>query len=188
MIKGAEFMNTTYSKEDLRFVRIYHIVGIFVICIASFPLHFSYEWSGASAIIGIFTPINESIWEHLKLVFWPLLLWWGVGFLVYRESKHLNLTKWLTAMMVSVVLSMLIIVGWYYTWTSGLEIESSIIDIGSLFLAVPIAQLIAIHVYRVIEPKLVYLILSLFFLLILAGMFINFTFNTPNFPIFIPSN
>ncbi len=90
--------------------------------------------------------------------------------------------------MVSVVLSMLIIVGWYYTWTSGLEIESSIIDIGSLFLAVPIAQLIAIHVYRVIEPKLVYLMLTFFFLLILAGMFINFTFNTPNFPIFIPSN
>ncbi len=67
-------MNTTYSKADLRFVRIYHIVGIFVICIASFPLHFSYEWSGESAIVGIFTPINESIWEHLKLVFWPLLL------------------------------------------------------------------------------------------------------------------
>ena len=33
--------------------------------------HFMYEWTGENAIAGLFFPINESTWEHLKLIFFP---------------------------------------------------------------------------------------------------------------------
>ena len=173
-------------NQDNRFVRNYNWLGILIICLLSIPLHFLYEWLGENPVIGVFTPINESIWEHLKLVFWPLLVWWGVGYLIFKDKKNLSPTRWLTAGTASIFISMLFIVGWYYTWVYALETESSIIDIGSLFLAVPLSQLIAIHLYKVVKPRTVYLVLSSVIVVILAGLFVWFTFNTPDLPLFIP--
>ena len=36
-------------------------------------LHFTYEWSQNNAIVGLFSAVNESTWEHLKLLFFPML-------------------------------------------------------------------------------------------------------------------
>ena len=36
--------------------------------------HFVYDWTGESAVAGLFTPVNESTWEHLKLLFFPMVL------------------------------------------------------------------------------------------------------------------
>ena len=36
--------------------------------------HFVYEWSGENFFAGLFFPVNESTWEHLKLVFLPILI------------------------------------------------------------------------------------------------------------------
>ena len=37
-------------------------------------LHFTYEWFGDNAVVGLFSAVNESTWEHLKLLFFPFLL------------------------------------------------------------------------------------------------------------------
>lgn len=179
-------MYSMETNKDKTFVRNYQWVGLIVVCLASIPLHFVYEWTGENTIAGLFTPINESIWEHLKLVYWPLLLWWGLGYLLFRDSKNLSLSRWFTAAMLSIIISMAFITSWYYIWTAAFEIESSIIDVGSLFIAVPLAQLVAIHVYKSLTPRLIYLWLSSLILVSLAGLFLYFTFNAPDLPFFIP--
>ncbi len=35
--------------------------------------HFLYDWTGGSSLAALFCPINESPWEHLKLLFFPFL-------------------------------------------------------------------------------------------------------------------
>ena len=37
-------------------------------------LHFTYDWSGKNPFVGLFSSVNESAWEHLKLFFFPMLL------------------------------------------------------------------------------------------------------------------
>ena len=37
-------------------------------------LHFLYDWTGGSDLVAPFSGVNESTWEHMKLLFWPLLL------------------------------------------------------------------------------------------------------------------
>jgi hypothetical protein len=37
-------------------------------------LHFAYDFSGQNFVVGLFSAINESTWEHLKLLFMPFLL------------------------------------------------------------------------------------------------------------------
>ena len=174
------------KQTDNKFVTIYSWVGIVVVSLLSIPLHFVYEWTGENTVAGMFTPINESIWEHLKLVFWPLLFWWMIGFLIFNKKRQLIFTKWITAATASILISMTFIVSWYYTWVYALDTESSIIDIGSLFIAVPIAQLVAIHIYKVIQQRMIYMILSSAILIIFAVAFIWFKFNTPDLNLFIP--
>ena len=65
------------------------LVGIpFVILVGSI-LHFVYEWTGNSAWSAVFAATNESTWEHLKLAFWPMLIWavFGMLVLVYHRRR-----------------------------------------------------------------------------------------------------
>ena len=37
-------------------------------------LHFLYGWSGGSTWAAALSPVSESVWEHMKLLFVPLFL------------------------------------------------------------------------------------------------------------------
>uniref|UniRef100_UPI004055A06F DUF6512 family protein n=1 Tax=Acetatifactor sp. TaxID=1872090 RepID=UPI004055A06F len=62
----------------------YTIIGIIFVLIVGTISHFVYDWSGQNIIIGFFFPINESTWEHMKLVFFPMLLY------TFTISKNRN--------------------------------------------------------------------------------------------------
>lgn len=38
-------------------------------------LHFAYDWSKHNRVVAVFASVNESYWEHIKIAFWPVLLW-----------------------------------------------------------------------------------------------------------------
>jgi hypothetical protein len=50
-------------------------------------MHFAYDWSGQLTIVGIFTPVNERIWGHLKLSIYPTFLWWIIGFFTFNDDN-----------------------------------------------------------------------------------------------------
>lgn len=60
--------------------------GIFVLAAGSL-WHFVYEWSGETWLVGLFFPVNESTWEHMKLVFFPIAI--SGGFLTGRFRKEM---------------------------------------------------------------------------------------------------
>lgn len=64
----------------------YTIIGIIFVLITGTISHFVYDLSGKNIIVGFFFPINESIWEHMKLVFFPMLLY----FYITKKMKHTN--------------------------------------------------------------------------------------------------
>lgn len=41
-------------------------------------MHFVHELSGCNPIVGFFGAVNESAWEHVKIMLWPMLFWWVV--------------------------------------------------------------------------------------------------------------
>jgi len=53
-------------------------------------LHFAYELSGNNVLVGIFAPINESVWEHLKLILIPFTLF-SIAFYFYTHRKFSNI-------------------------------------------------------------------------------------------------
>jgi hypothetical protein len=65
---------TAVSRVNNRSVLVYELVGTVFMIILGSILHFTFEWSGGNPVVGAFSAVNESVWEHLKLAFWPALL------------------------------------------------------------------------------------------------------------------
>ncbi|MDD7025196.1 MAG: DUF6512 family protein, partial [Oscillospiraceae bacterium] len=55
-------------------LKCYTITGILFVIITGTISHFVYEWSQNNFILGLFFPVNESTWEHMKLLFFPMLI------------------------------------------------------------------------------------------------------------------
>lgn len=76
-------------------------------------LHFTYEWSGNHPFVGIFSAINESTWEHLKLLVVPMVLFVLPEYFLYGYS-HPN---FIPVRFLSILLGMAVIVTAFYTYT-----------------------------------------------------------------------
>ena len=55
-------------------LKYFTIIGGAAVLALGTAAHFFYEWSGENFLVGMFSPVNESTWEHMKLVFFPMLL------------------------------------------------------------------------------------------------------------------
>ncbi len=64
-------------------------LGYIICLISGFLLHFAYDFLGNNFIIGLFTPANESVSEHLKLIFLPFTLF-TIFFYFYSKKKITN--------------------------------------------------------------------------------------------------
>ena len=72
------------------------IIGVFIIMGLSFVSHFMYEWFN-NFIFSILFPVNESIWEHMKLLFTPVLFFSVFEYTLYR-IKGINVNNFLLSL------------------------------------------------------------------------------------------
>lgn len=66
---------------------LYLITGVIFTFLAGTLLHFAYEWSGTNFWVGLFAPVSESIWEHMKLLFFPMLIYSMVSCILFRRAQ-----------------------------------------------------------------------------------------------------
>ena len=59
-------------------------------------LHFLYDWTGGSILTAPFSGVNESTWEHMKLLFWPLLILARVQQKDFKEFQNLKKEQGIT--------------------------------------------------------------------------------------------
>lgn len=154
------------------------ILGI----VASFS-HFAYNLSGKNLMVGLFSPVNESTWEHLKFMFFPFLLWWIVIYLIRNKKCEIPLNTWIVSAAVSLVLAPLSVVLLFYSYTGALGIESLFIDISLVFVCYFISLCIASHFLKYAKPNR-WVIISVIIIAAILIAFIVFTFSPPQLPIF----
>ena len=68
--------------------RKWETVGLFAVLIAGNLLHFVYSWSGDSPAVAALAAVNESTWEHMKLLITPWIIWSLVSLLFQRGSDR----------------------------------------------------------------------------------------------------
>lgn len=156
-------------------VLTYELIGIVFIIILGSVLHFTFEWSGSQAVVGVFSAVNESVWEHLKLAFWPALLFLLVEYAPLKKMA----ANFFFAKSVSVYLMVLIIPVVFYSYTAVTGESILAVDIASFVVAVVFGQLASCKLltHKRLSEKLVWISLSA--LVALGIAFALFTFIPP---------
>lgn len=73
-------------------LRRWYIAGFIFVLIFGTLAHFMYDWTGENFIVGLIFPTSESTWEHMKLVFFPMLAF-GLCMICVPGSKYPCNTK-----------------------------------------------------------------------------------------------
>jgi len=66
----------------------WELAGIAFIILVDSALHFVFEWSGYWRPAALIAAVNESMWEHLKMAFWPGLIFALVEYPFIRKAAH----------------------------------------------------------------------------------------------------
>lgn len=156
------------------------ILGIVFISLGGSLLHFTYNWSNRFWLVGAFSAINESTWEHLKLAVIPALLW------ALLESKvfKLKANNFLCGKAAGIFSMPILIVLFFYTYKAILGHHLLAIDIAIFVLAVIIGQIVSLKIMQQPEFSQRYARVSLYALIVLLLVFVVFTFYPPHFFLF----
>lgn len=164
----------------------YTIKGIIFVTIAGTISHFVYEWSGENPLIGLFFPVNESVWEHMKLIFFPMLLY---SFHMNRKLKE-EYPCITCALLSGVLIGTLLIPVIFYTYTGilgrnilALDIATFIVSVICAFTATYRFTLSSCKSSSSLSRLKLWIILSV---IILFACFLLFTYFPPSLGIFVP--
>lgn len=163
-----------------RTILTYEIIGMIFIIIIGSLLHFTFELSGFSPLVGVFSAVNESVWEHLKLGFWPLTIY---TFIEYWKIKD-KTNNFFLAKAFAACTMILIIPVIFYSYTS-ITCEAILaIDIGSFIVAVVVGQYLSYKLLTFRQQSKTLELLSMIVLAVLAVLFVVFTFYPPHLSVF----
>ncbi len=160
---------------------LYWEIGAFIfIGTIGASLHYIFELSGFWSPIGWLGAVNESTWEHLKMVFWPALFFALIEYTYVRDVAR----NYAIGKAVSIMTMMAIIIITWYIYTPFLG-NVNWLNIAIFYVAVGIGQAIS---YRILSsPPMEFqqarrLAFGSLFLLTFA--FVFFTYYPPRVSLF----
>ena len=162
-------------KANIGFLQF---VGYIFTSVFGTLLHFLFDWTGKSIVFAPFSAVNESIWEHMKLLFFPMFIF------AIIESKILNKTykNFWCIKLLGILVGLTIIPIIYYTYTGVLGKSADWFNILIFFIAGAVTYLFETKLFKTMRCRPISETISFAILLIISGIFVAFTF----FPIKIP--
>lgn len=163
-----------FKKLLLRF----QIISVIFTLILGTILHFTYNWSNENSLVGAFSAVNESTWEHLKLLFFPMLLTTIIGYFYIGK----NVPNFLCAKTIGINEAILFTIIFFYTYTGILGTNFDILNILTFVFAVFLGEYVSYKIilsYFSCNKKIAIIILILLLL-----SFIIFTYLPPKIGLF----
>ena len=113
---------------SLKKIKIINVVFLFLL---SFLWHFVYDWF-PNNIFALFFPVNESIWEHMKIIYFCLFMGSILEFVLCKKNNIKINNFYIEAMVKSIlgVIFYLIIFVPFYLWLG----ESLLISISLMLI------------------------------------------------------
>lgn len=155
-------------------------IGIIISIILGSFLHFAYDISGKNKIIGYFTPVNESVWEHMKLSVFPVILTTLVIYIIYPN----NLNNLIPALAIASLLPFIIIPILFYTYTHFTKKAILPVDISIFIISVIVDLKIIQNLLLSDQVSLKLSILSFIILIFTLNSIFKYTYNPPKLKIF----
>jgi hypothetical protein len=167
-----------------KYIFKWEVSGIIFVFLVGALLHFVFEWSGNSSIVGAIASVNESVWEHFKQGFWPMCLFAAIEFrFICSHTGNFLAAKGTAVLLIPIITGLV-----FYAYTAITGTEILIVDILIFLLAVTIGQMISYKIMTFSSwPKITnYAGIAVIFLVGL--ILILFTYYPPHWPILLDKN
>lgn len=158
----------------------YTAAGILFTAVLGTLTHFCYQWSGENPLLALVVPVSESTWEHMKMLFFPMLLWSFLESALLRK-KYPDLF-WADA--AGILTGLLLIPAIFYTYSGILGRTWMIADILLFYVSILAGFLVRSRLARRRDRPGISRWILLGALLALLAAFFIFTWNPPAFGIF----
>lgn len=133
---------------NLKKIKIIMAIIIFILC---FPIHFIYEWI-PNMFTAIFFPVNESIWEHMKILYTAFLLGCFIEYFLLKyfkvDNKNLGWTTFVGALLV-IPLYLVLFLPLYY-----MGYESMFLNISLMGIVIIIITIIEYFLSKLKTPSI----------------------------------
>ena len=162
-----------------RSISLWQFFGFAVTALGGTLLHFLYDWLGEAIWIAPFSGINESTWEHMKLLFWPMFIYAIAESFFFRSREDFWCVK-----LRGILLGITLIPAIFYTYNGVFGKSPDWINITIFFIAAAVSYIYETRQFNnkkinCKNPKV-----SIAILCGVAALFILFTFRTPELNIF----
>ena len=160
-------------------INLWQLMGFAITSLGGTLLHFLYDWLGKATGIAPFSGVNESTWEHMKLLFWPTFIFAIVQSFFFRDRKDFWCIK-----LRGVLLGLILIPVIFYTYNGVVGQSPDWLNIAIFFISVAVSYIYETKLFKsenipCKKPKLAFVSLCL-----IAILFVIFTFDTPEIMIF----
>ena len=162
-----------------RSIGIWQLFGFAVTSLGGTLLHFLYDWLGGALWIAPFSAVNESTFEHMKLLFWPMFIYAIIQSFFFRDRADFWCVK-LRGILFGISLIPVI----FYTYNGVIGKSPDWLNISMFFIAAAASYIYETRQFnnkKVVckSPKIAILLLC-----VIAALFVIFTFKTPRLELF----
>ena len=157
------------------------VVGVLVIFALTVLYHFLYEWF-PNPVFSVLFPVNESIWEHMKLLYSGILTWGIVEYFILKR-KNIKFTNYFSSLFLTMITSIIVYLILYLPLYSLFK-ENMFISIGLLIIVIILMGIF--NYYLIIRKEENWFLDKVSIILIILGyvVFLSLTYDPPRNYIF----
>ncbi len=162
-----------------RKISLWELTGFAVTSFGGTVLHFLYDWSGENIITAPFSGVNESTWEHMKLLFIPMFL-----FAIVQSFFFKNFECFWKIKLCGILLGQILIPLIFYTYNGVIGRSPDWFNITIFFISAAVSYNYETREFNKCDAKCTHKYLPLVLLCLLFAAFVLFTFFTPQIAVF----
>ena len=162
-----------------RILSLWQLAGFAFTALGGTLLHFLFDWTNKSVLVAPFSAVNESTWEHMKLLFFPMFVFALIESRFFKEHENFWCVK-----LVGIITGVVLIPILFYTYNGVFGKSSDWINITIFFISAAASFIVETRLFKqnrleCNRPRLAFLLIC-----VIGIMFIIFTFATPQIPLF----
>ena len=163
-----------------RSIGLWEFCGFAVTALSGTLLHFLYDWLGKTTWITPFSGVNESTWEHMKILFFPMLFFAILqGAFFSKECKGFWKVK-----CIGIVLGVALIPTLFYTYNGAFGRSPDWLNVLFFFISAGVAYFAEYMLFSRTQGCDEFTFLPIFIIFLTTLGFVVFTFYPPNIPLF----
>lgn len=146
------------------------IIGIIFIALIGTLLHFTYELSNHNKVVALFSAVNESTWEHIKIALTPTFIWTLYDGAVYGINNNYFIAKTASLLVIIFLIPIL-----FYTYKIFTKKSKLPIDIIIFYITIITSSLVFKYILNLKDLPHYITYISLILMFIIFGLYMTLT-------------